>query len=202
MKNKTYIYRANLKEEIINYFELHKFEKIKLSHFLSIIYEFVKYKIRSLSRKVLYLYSFNNGICEEEIQNYIYSILIDIIENWKNFLQLPFEAYFWNTIKLKMINYINSVNNRQFDFEEKLANNLTNLGKINYFYHHTNGNNDERKYYDIDYLKKIISKVELDFITDLLNKDKKETQFYSTYQKNKIIKKINLKIKKSQELDY
>ncbi|UUM19568.1 MULTISPECIES: hypothetical protein [unclassified Mycoplasma] len=202
MKNKCYIYRKDLRDEIINYFELHNFIRIRSSHLLSLIYEFIKYKIRSLARKILRLHSFNNGICEEEIQNYIYSILLEIIEYWKNFLHMPFEAYFWYTIKLKMINYINKINNRQFDFEEKIANNINNLKGIIHSYDLNNSNHDESGIYNLDFLKSISSDSEYKFLISQLNRETSVTDLYTTYQKNKFIRSINFKIQQFQKNNY
>ncbi|UUD35854.1 hypothetical protein NPA08_02695 [Mycoplasmopsis citelli] len=202
MQTKSYIYRKDLRDEIISYFHLHNFIKIRSSHLLNIIYEFAKYKIRSLTRKVLSLHSHNNGLSEEEVQNYIYSILLEIVQYWKDFLHIPFQAYFWNTIKLKMINYINRTNNRQFDFEVKIGNKMSNLRKLIYDYTVNNATSDNGKIYNLDFIKSIASDNEYQFLESLVNQQSAESDFYTTYQRNKIIRSINFKIEQFQKDNY
>ncbi|WP_025755503.1 hypothetical protein [Mycoplasmopsis cricetuli] len=191
-KENNLIHRNNIQNEVIEYFELGDFNKIKQAHLFKHICDKVKYKLKGLAFKVLNLYSFNNAIEILEIENYIYSIILEIISNWKKFPNLPFVAYFWNTIKLKMINYINTINKKQFQFEENLTNKSLNLDNLKHNILLSNTENDSYRIYNLDVLKKIISAHEYEYLQSEMQN--KKNNYYTQYQKNKIIRSINHKI--------
>ncbi|VEU62879.1 hypothetical protein [Mycoplasmopsis bovirhinis] len=146
-------------------------------------------RIRNLVWKIYWLYGKYN-IEIDEIRNQLFMVFLemlyqDLIEDIDNY-----EAWFWNTLKLKTQNYFNKLYNSQYKFESNLSYNQMNLHELNLKlkreYNIWNGT-----YQTIDDMKKYISPEEYEFLQNKINF--KHTRL-STWKQKEMIQAIKNKL--------
>ncbi|ATO30749.1 hypothetical protein CO229_01275 [Mycoplasmopsis bovirhinis] len=146
-------------------------------------------RIRNLVWKIYWLYGKYN-IEIDEIRNQLFMVFLemlyqDLIEDIDNY-----EAWFWNTLKLKTQNYFNKLYNSQYKFESNLSYNQMNLHELNSKlkreYNIWNGT-----YQTIDDMKKYISPEEYEFLQNKINF--KHTRL-STWKQKEMIQAIKNKL--------
>lgn len=146
-------------------------------------------RIRNLVWKIYWLYGKYN-IEIDEIRNQLFMVFLemlyqDLIEDIDNY-----EAWFWNTLKLKTQNYFNKLYNSQYKFESNLSYNQMNLHELNSKlkreYNIWNG-----AYQTIDDMKKYISPEEYEFLQNKINF--KHTRL-STWKQKEMIQAIKNKL--------
>lgn len=187
-----------IQPEVKSYFDLHQFKTISKSHLIVIICEHIKPKLNHMIRKIQSIYYRGCTVSTDEIENYIYSIILDIIHNWDNFKYLPFSVWFWKSVKINTLNYVNKNNNAQYSFEDGLHNNI-NLDKVSYNYHSANQQSNLCEVYNLNFLKKILNKEEIEFLTEMMNLPKRP-RINKQSLKGKLICQINKKIKEFLEI--
>ncbi|BBA22380.1 hypothetical protein MBVR141_0569 [Mycoplasmopsis bovirhinis] len=146
-------------------------------------------RICNLVWKIYWLYGKYN-IEIDEIRNQLFMVFLemlyqDLIEDIDNY-----EAWFWNTLKLKTQNYFNKLYNSQYKFESNLSYNQMNLHELNSKlkreYNIWNGT-----YQTIDDMKKYISPEEYEFLQNKINF--KHTRL-STWKQKEMIQAIKNKL--------
>lgn len=146
-------------------------------------------RIRNLVWKIYWLYGKYN-IEIDEIRNQLFMVFLemlyqDLIEDIDNY-----EAWFWNTLKLKTQNYFNKLYNSQYKFESNLSYSQMNLHELNSKlkreYNIWNGT-----YQTIDDMKKYISPEEYEFLQNKINF--KHTRL-STWKQKEMIQAIKNKL--------
>lgn len=156
-------------------------------------------RLKQLIFKIQRIY-FNNVFDFDEILNISYFEVLEILKTEREYKVIPYENYFWKTLKYKILNYFNVNYNTQNKFETKVSYNLINLKKLQSKIYQENISAENYKnlaYQKIEKLKSYLNDQELYYIESYLNNSKpKEYNFYSTSKINEILHNIKEKYNK------
>ncbi|WP_322934997.1 hypothetical protein RRG40_00440 [Mycoplasmopsis felis] len=156
-------------------------------------------RLKQLIFKIQRIY-FNNVFDFDEILNISYFEVLEILKTEREHKVIPYENYFWKTLKYKILNYFNVNYNTQNKFETKVSYNLINLKKLQSKIYQENISAENYKnlaYQKIEKLKSYLNDQELCYIESYLNNSKpKGYNFYSTSKINEILHNIKEKYNK------
>ncbi|ADE19977.1 sigma factor [Mycoplasma crocodyli] len=182
----------NMNDEVVQYFNLTFYKNISDQKLLMIY-------IRKFEQVISYWtrVKFNYLYCDEakadDVRQVIYANLIKTVDNFDSKLGIPFENYFFNSLKYQILNEYNKTNTSQYKFENSLTwyaeDTIENISV-------TSGEDDRTllellsKYDTCNFINKL-SKSEINTLKNInVNKNK---MFFSSFRINSILSDIKNK---------
>ncbi|TDV24121.1 hypothetical protein BCF59_0067 [Mycoplasmopsis mustelae] len=120
---------SDLDIDVLNFLQINKTGLITQNQLLFVFNRLYFKKLQNLCYKIAGLYFCNVFSVDELINSAYYEILI-ILTTKRKSSRVPFENYFWATLKFRILNTFNTTYNSQTKFETKIAHNLMNLANL------------------------------------------------------------------------
>lgn len=181
---------STLNQNIINFLELSNLETISETRLINRFQTMYAKDINIMSRKLHWLYTKNN-IEYDEIKNQLLICFWDLVID-PNSLSQPygnFKSYFWQTIKLNLLNRFNKMYNTQYSFESTVSYNKTNLASLSQKI--ARANIDVKNNLTLDNLKRFLTSDEMTYLNNKLNCRK---QLLSNHKQSEMLQNIKKKI--------